>query len=39
MIALVGSLRLARGEADGPDLEPVSNLDESGLLDAAPCAP
>jgi len=35
MIALVGSLRLARGEADGPDLEPVANLDESGLLDAA----
>ena len=32
MIALVGSLRLARGEADGPDLEPVANLDESGLL-------
>jgi N6-L-threonylcarbamoyladenine synthase len=35
MIALVGSLRLARGEADGADLEPVANLDESGLLDAA----
>jgi len=35
MIALVGSLRLMRGEADGPDLEPVANLDESGLLDAA----
>jgi N6-L-threonylcarbamoyladenine synthase len=35
MIALVGSLRLQRGEADGVDLEPVANLDESGLLDAA----
>ena len=35
MIALVGSLRLARGEVDGDDLEPVANLDESGLLDAA----
>jgi len=34
MIALVGSLRLLRGEADGPDLEPVANLDESGLLNA-----
>ncbi len=36
MIALVGSLRLQRGEADGPGLEPVANLDESGLLTAAP---
>ena len=34
MIALVGSLRLARGESDGPLLEPVANLDESGLLSA-----
>jgi N6-L-threonylcarbamoyladenine synthase len=32
MIALVGTQRLARGERDGPDLEPVANLDESGLL-------
>lgn len=32
MIALVGSLRLARGEHDGPDLEPIANLDESGLV-------
>jgi len=35
MIALVGSLRLLRGEADGPELEPVANLDESGLLNDA----
>jgi N6-L-threonylcarbamoyladenine synthase len=34
MIALVGSLRLARGERDDARLEPVANLDESGLLDA-----
>jgi len=34
MIALVGSLRLMRGESDGPLLEPVANLDESGLLSA-----
>ena len=34
MIALVGSLRLLRGESDGPLLEPVANLDESGLLSA-----
>ncbi len=37
MIALVGGLRLARGERDGLDLEPVPGLDESGLL--APGAP
>ena len=35
MIALVGSLRLARGESDGPALEPVANLDESGLVGPA----
>jgi hypothetical protein len=34
MIALVGSHRLARGEQDGADLEPIANLDESGLVDA-----
>jgi N6-L-threonylcarbamoyladenine synthase len=32
MIALVGSLRLMRGEKDDALLEPVANLDESGLL-------
>ncbi len=32
MIALVGGLRLARGERDGLDLEPVPGLDDSGLL-------
>ena len=32
MIALVGGLRLARGEADGLELEPVPGLDDSGLL-------
>ena len=31
MIALVGGLRLARGERDGFDLEPVPGLDDSGL--------
>ena len=35
MIALVGSQRLARGERDDSGLEAVSNLDESGLVDAA----
>ena len=37
MIALVGGLRLARGERDGLDLEPVPGLEESGLL--APARP
>jgi len=32
MIALVGSLRLQRGEQDDAFLEPVANLDESGLI-------
>ena len=32
MIALVGGLRLVRGERDGLDLEPVPGLDDSGLL-------
>ena len=32
MIALVGGMRLARGERDGYDLEPVPGLDDSGLL-------
>jgi N6-L-threonylcarbamoyladenine synthase len=32
MIALVGGLRLARGERDGLDLEPVPGLEDSGLL-------
>ena len=32
MIALVGGLRLLRGERDGLDLEPVPGLDESGLV-------
>jgi len=32
MIALVGSLRLMRGERDDAFLEPVANLDESGLV-------
>lgn len=32
MIALVGGFRLARGERDGLDLEPVPSLDESGML-------
>ena len=32
MIALVGGFRLARGERDGLDLEPVPGLDDSGLL-------
>jgi N6-L-threonylcarbamoyladenine synthase len=35
MIALVGTQRLLRGERDDATLEPVSNLEESGLLDAA----
>ncbi len=34
MIALVGGFRLARGERDGLDLEPVPSLDESGMLGA-----
>ncbi|MGH7723795.1 MAG: tRNA (adenosine(37)-N6)-threonylcarbamoyltransferase complex transferase subunit TsaD [Candidatus Eiseniibacteriota bacterium] len=34
MIALVGTHRLERGERDGPDLEPVPQLDDSGLLGA-----
>jgi N6-L-threonylcarbamoyladenine synthase len=32
MIAFVGGLRLARGERDGLDLEPVPGLEDSGLL-------
>ena len=32
MIALVGGLRLLRGERDGLDLEPVPGLEDSGLL-------
>jgi hypothetical protein len=39
MIALVGTQRLARGERDGPELEPVANLDESGLLRPEPALP
>jgi N6-L-threonylcarbamoyladenine synthase len=35
MIALVGGLRLARGERDGIGLEPVPGLEDSGLLEAA----
>jgi N6-L-threonylcarbamoyladenine synthase len=38
MIALVGGLRLARGERDGADLEPVPGLEESGLLAPAAAA-
>jgi len=34
MIALVGGFRLARGERDGYDLEPVPGLEESGLASA-----
>ncbi|MEO6461772.1 MAG: tRNA (adenosine(37)-N6)-threonylcarbamoyltransferase complex transferase subunit TsaD [Candidatus Eisenbacteria bacterium] len=34
MIALVGGLRLLRGERDGLDLEPIPGLDDSGLLTA-----
>jgi len=34
MVALVGGFRLARGERDGFDLEPVPGLEESGLVSA-----
>jgi N6-L-threonylcarbamoyladenine synthase len=34
MIALVGGLRLMRGESDGLELEPVPGLDDSGLVAA-----
>ncbi len=35
MIALVGGLRLLRGERDGVELEPIPGLDDSGLLAAS----